>query len=49
MPRISDFYGIVMRCIGTTHADLRDCPDGYVGYAIDVYDRGLWWGCYRLP
>ena len=29
--------------------ELRDCPDGYVGYAIHVYDRGLWWGCYRLP
>lgn len=29
--------------------ELRDCPDGYVGYVIHVADRGLWWGCYRLP
>ena len=29
--------------------DLRDCPEGYVGYIVYVVDRGLWWGCYRLP
>lgn len=49
MPRISDFYGIIIAMYWNDHAELRDCPDGYVGYAIHVYDRGLWWGCYRLP
>ncbi|HEX2058494.1 MAG TPA: hypothetical protein VHI71_09000 [Actinomycetota bacterium] len=27
----------------------QECPPGYVGRTIYVVDRGLIWGCYRLP
>jgi hypothetical protein len=27
----------------------EQCPPGYTGRIIYVGDRGLWWGCYRLP
>jgi hypothetical protein len=27
----------------------KECPEGYTGKIVYVYDRGLWWGCYRLP